>query len=98
MARHHRDPDATFRGWNDIWLAPEFRSWNIEDRLAAITVPVLAIQGADDEYGTLAQLDAIERGVAGPVRRLVLPGVGHAPHLEAPDATLAAVAAFINRF
>ena len=60
--------------------------------------PVLLIQGADDQYGTLAQLDAIERGVAGPVERLVLPGVGHAPHLEAPDVTVAAVAAFINGF
>jgi pimeloyl-ACP methyl ester carboxylesterase len=96
MARHHRDADATFRGWNDIWLDPAFRSWNIEERLAAITVPVLLIQGADDQYGTLAQLDAIERGVRGPDDRLVLPGVGHAPHLDAPDATVAAVAAFVN--
>jgi pimeloyl-ACP methyl ester carboxylesterase len=95
MARHHRDPDATFHGWNDIWLAPEFRSWNIEDRLAAITAPVLLIQGTDDPYGTLAQLDAIERGVGGPVERLVVPGIGHAPHLEAPATTRSAVASFV---
>ena len=57
---------------------------------------MLLVQGADDQYGTLAQLDAIERGVGGPVERLVIPGVGHAPHLEAPDATVAAVATFIN--
>ena len=97
MARHHRDADATFRGWNDIWLAPEFRSWNIEERLAAITVPVLVVQGTADPYGTLAQVDAIEHGVRGPVERLVLPGIGHAPHLEAPAATVEAVAAFVNR-
>ena len=96
MARHHRDPDAMFYGWNDIWLAPEFRSWNIEDRLATITAPVLLVQGTDDQYGTLAQLDAIERGVGGPVERLVIPGVGHAPHLESPATTHAAVAAFVS--
>ncbi len=96
MARHHRDPDATFHGWNDIWLDPQFRSWNIEARLAAITAPVLLIQGADDQYGTLAQLDAIERGVGGPVERLVIPGVGHAPHLESPATTRAAVVTFVS--
>ena len=95
MARHHHDPDATFHGWNDIWLHPQFRSWNIEARLAAITAPVLLIQGTDDRYGTLAQLDVIERGVGGPVERLVIPGVGHAPHLEAPATTRSAVVSFV---
>jgi pimeloyl-ACP methyl ester carboxylesterase len=97
MARHHDDADATFYGWNDVWLSPEFRSWNIEDRLGGITGPVLLVQGAADPYGTLAQLDAIERGVPGPCERLVLPGVRHAPHLEAPAETLAAVTRFIRR-
>ena len=96
MARHHADADSTFRGWNDVWLSAAFRAWDITDRLGAIDVPILLVQGTDDQYGSLAQLDAIERGVAGPVTRLVLPGVGHAPHLEAPTETLEAVATFIN--
>src|ERR1700754_389314 len=94
MARHHRDAEATFRLWNDIWLAPEFRDWNIEDVLPRITVPVLAIQGAHDQYGTLAQIDAIEAGVSGPFERAVL-DARHAPHLEAPEQTLRAAAEFI---
>jgi pimeloyl-ACP methyl ester carboxylesterase len=94
MARYHRDPERTFRLWNDIWLAPEFRAWNIEDVLGGVTAPVLLIQGAQDQYGTLAQIDAIERGVRGPVTRVV-PDAGHAPHLEATEATLAAAAAFV---
>jgi pimeloyl-ACP methyl ester carboxylesterase len=97
LARHHDDPDATFWGWNDVWLAPEFRSWNIEERLAGITCPVLLLQGGADPYGTLAQLDAIERGVRGECTRVVLPGVGHAPHLEAPAETVAVVTEFVNR-
>jgi pimeloyl-ACP methyl ester carboxylesterase len=96
MARHHADADSTFRGWNDVWLSAEFRAWDITDRLGAIEAPILVVQGSDDQYGSLAQLDAIERGVAGAVTRLVLPGVGHAPHLEAPTETLTAVATFIN--
>ena len=95
MARYHRDAERTFRLWNDIWLAPEFRSWNIEDVLSGVTAPTLLIQGANDQYGTLAQIEAIERGVQGPVQRAVL-GCRHAPHLEAPDETLAAAAAFLR--
>ena len=95
LARHHDDPDATFRGWNDVWLSPEFRSWNIEDRLPAVTCPVLLVQGDADPYGSVAQLDAIERGVDGPCRRVVLSGVGHAPHAEAPAETLALVGEFV---
>ena len=94
MARYHRDPERTFRLWNDIWLAPEFRDWNIEDVLANVTAPTLVIQGEHDQYGTLAQIDAIERGVNGPVRRVVL-DARHAPHLEAPEATLRAAAEFL---
>jgi pimeloyl-ACP methyl ester carboxylesterase len=94
MGRYHRDAEATFRLWNDIWLAPEFRDWNIEDVLPGITAPVLAIQGEHDQYGTLAQIDAIERGVSGPFQRVVL-DARHAPHLEAPDETLKAAAEFV---
>jgi pimeloyl-ACP methyl ester carboxylesterase len=95
MRRYHRDPSATFRGWNDVWLSDEFRSWNIEDRLAGITAPVLAIQGRDDQYGTLAQLDAIEAGVSGGFDRLVLAGVGHSPHVEARSDVVLAIAGFL---
>src|SRR5439155_25346382 len=66
MARYHRDPEATFRLWNDIWLAPEFRDWSIEDVLEGVDCPVLAIQGEHDQYGTLAQIDAIAAGLKGP--------------------------------
>ncbi|WP_037411013.1 alpha/beta fold hydrolase [Candidatus Solirubrobacter pratensis] len=95
MGRHHRDAEATFRLWNDIWLAPEFRDWNIEDVLAGIAAPVLAIQGAHDQYGTLAQIDAIEAGVSGPFERVVL-DARHSPHLEAPEETLTAASGFIR--
>jgi pimeloyl-ACP methyl ester carboxylesterase len=95
MARYHRDPERTFRLWNDIWLAPEFRSWNIEDVLGDVTAPTLVIQGEHDQYGTLAQVEAIERGVPGSVRRVVL-DAWHAPHLEAPSATLDAIVDFLG--
>ena len=97
LARYHADPDSAFRGWNDIWLHPDFRRWNIEEVLAGVRCPVLAIQGADDEYGTLAQVDAIERGVRGPFERLVLANCRHSPHRDQEAATLAAMAEFIGR-
>ena len=89
MARYHRDPERTFRLWNDIWLAPEFRDWNIEDVLPRVTAPTLVIQGAHDQYGTLAQVDAIA-----PQQRVVL-DCRHAPHLEAPEETLRATVDFL---
>jgi pimeloyl-ACP methyl ester carboxylesterase len=95
MTRHHDDPAVTFGGWCDVWLDPEFRGWSIEDLLPGIDASLLLIQGEDDDYGTLAQLDAIERGVSGPVQRLVVPG-GHTPHLEQPDAVLDAIVAFVG--
>jgi pimeloyl-ACP methyl ester carboxylesterase len=95
MGRHHRDPVGVFRGWNDIWLHPDFRAWNIEAGLGRIACPALLIQGADDEYGTLAQLDAIEAGLAGPVERLVLTNCGHAPQKDQPEAVLDAIARFV---
>ncbi len=95
MARYHRDPVATFRGWNDVWLNEQFRTWNIEERLGGVTAPVLAIQGCDDQYGTLAQLDAIEAGISGPFQRLELDGIGHSPHTEARDDVVSAIAQFV---
>jgi pimeloyl-ACP methyl ester carboxylesterase len=93
MARHHDDPDAAFHGWCDVWLDPAMRDWSLEPAPAAVSAPTLLIQGADDEYASLDQLDRIEARVRGPVSRLVVPG-GHAPHLEQPDAVVEAVAAF----
>jgi pimeloyl-ACP methyl ester carboxylesterase len=95
MARYHRDPENVFRGWNDIWLLPAFRDWNIEATLAAVRCPVLLIQGADDEYGSLAQLDAIARGIAGPVERLVLDACRHSPQRDQEAATLQAIVRFV---
>lgn len=96
FARYHDDPDGTFRGWNDIWLHPDFRAWNIEEVLPGIRCPMLLIQGLDDEYGTLAQLDAIERGAGGPVGRLELADCRHSPHRDQPAATLAAIVRFVD--
>jgi pimeloyl-ACP methyl ester carboxylesterase len=95
LARRHADPDAAFRGWNDIWLAPAFRRWNIEACLAGVRCPLLLIQGRDDEYGSAAQLDAIERQVGGTVARLELADCRHSPHRDQPEATLAAIADFV---
>jgi len=95
LERHHDDVDATFRGWNDIWLASEFRAWNIETYLPAVSAPVLVVQGDRDQYGTLAQVDAIERGVAGPFERLVIAGAGHAPHQQAGADVVAAIRRFV---
>lgn len=96
MRAHHDDAGATFRGWSEAWLAPAFRHWNIEACLPGVSAPVLVVQGAEDRYGTVAQVAAIERGVAAPVRTAVLDGVGHSPHVEAEDETLALVASFVS--
>lgn len=96
MARHHRDPDAAFHGWCDVWLDPEFRDWNLEPLLPKIAAPALLIQGRDDEYGTLAQIETIQRGLAGPTERFIVSG-GHSPHLEHPDEVPAVIATFIER-
>lgn len=96
LGRHHANPDRTFYGWNDIWLEPAFRAWNIEEYLAPITCPILAIQGEDDEYGTMVQLDAIALQVSGPVETLALPGVKHSPHRDAPDVARDAIVRFVG--
>ena len=96
LGRYHVDVDAAFRGWNDIWLSPAFRDWNIEPYLSGIACPLLLIQGRDDEYGTLAQLDAIERQVSGRVERVELADCGHSPHRDQPSATLAVIADFVS--
>jgi pimeloyl-ACP methyl ester carboxylesterase len=97
LARRHADADATFYGWTDVWLRPDFRRWNIEEHLASVRAPVLVIQGEDDEYGTTAQVDAVCAKVGGLSSRLILPGVGHAPHRDAPEVVLEAMATFVGR-
>jgi pimeloyl-ACP methyl ester carboxylesterase len=96
LARYHADADGAFRGWNDIWLHPAFRAWNIEAFLPRVACPVLAIQGHDDEYGTLEQLERIERAVPD-VRRLHLQDCRHSPHRDQTDAVLAAIGRFVDR-
>ena len=97
LGRYHEHVDETFRGWNDIWLEPQFRDWNIEEYLAAITCPTLVIQGEDDEYGTLAQVEAIQRRVPA-TQSLILPRCGHSPHRDQPSLTLDAISKFIATF
>jgi pimeloyl-ACP methyl ester carboxylesterase len=96
LARYHDDVDGAFWGWNDVWLSPGFRGWDITDRLAEITCPVALVQGRADPYGTSAQLDAIAAGVRGPVDQTMIVGVGHAPHVEAPGPTVAATVALLR--
>jgi pimeloyl-ACP methyl ester carboxylesterase len=96
LARHHDDVDAAFLGWNDIWLSPSFRSWNIEDCLASVTCSILLIQSEADPYGTSTQLDAIESGVQGTITRMLVSTPGHAPHLDAPSETMDAISGFVR--
>ena len=98
LAKHHgENVDAAFHGWNDVWLDPAFREWNIEAYLPAITCPVLVIQGDDDEYGTRRQVDAIASKVRGMVDVELLPQCGHAPHRDQRELVLEKIAAFIGR-
>lgn len=96
LARHHDDPNSAFWGWNDIWLKPAFRQWSIEEEIGAIRCPLLAVQGLDDEYGTLAQINGITCRVP-QAELLELPGCGHSPHRDQPEALITAMAAFIQQ-
>jgi pimeloyl-ACP methyl ester carboxylesterase len=95
LARYHDDADSAFWGWNDIWLAPAFRHWSIEEEIAAIRSPLLAVQGIDDEYGTLEQVRGIARRVPG-TQLLALPACGHSPHRDQPQAVIEATTAFLQ--
>jgi pimeloyl-ACP methyl ester carboxylesterase len=97
LGRYHADAAKTFWGWNDIWLHPDFRSWNIEKFLPDIRCPMLGIQGFDDEYGTMAQIDAIAKQTGGPVELLRLSGCRHSPHRDQPKAVLEAMSRFVDR-
>jgi len=96
LARRHAHPDATFWGWNDIWLDPDFRSWNIEEYLPAIRCPILCIQGEDDEYGTIEQVEAIKAVVPG-TEFVVLAECKHSPHRDQAEKTLAVMVEFVAR-
>ncbi len=97
LARHHAtDVEETFRGWAGVWLDPAFRAWSILEDLPRISAPVLAIQGEDDPYGTLRQVEAVAAGCAGFVELLVLRDCGHSPHREKPERTLRAMASFLE--
>jgi pimeloyl-ACP methyl ester carboxylesterase len=98
LARYHGEKaESVFRGWADTWLRPSFRNWRMTERLPAVCCPLLVVQGADDAYGTLAQVEAIAAGTGGQAETLVVPDCGHTPHLEAPDIVLPAIECFIAR-
>jgi pimeloyl-ACP methyl ester carboxylesterase len=96
LAKYHDDPDSAFWGWNDIWLHPPFKQWSIEREIEAVTCPLLAVQGLDDEYGTLEQIRGIRRRVPH-TELLELPECGHSPHKDQAARVIAAAASFIQR-
>ena len=97
MAKYHQDPETAFRGWNDAWLNEGFRDWFVADAIDRYRTPTLVIQGKDDQYGTLAQVEEVERRSPCPVERHILDDCRHSPHLDRPDRTVEAVAAFVGR-
>jgi pimeloyl-ACP methyl ester carboxylesterase len=97
LKRWHTDVDGAFRSWNEPWLHPDFHDWNITDALGYIRVPILVVQGTDDQYGTLKQVEAAQQECYCPVEVAVLPGARHSPQRDAPALTLSSVSAFINR-
>jgi pimeloyl-ACP methyl ester carboxylesterase len=96
LARYHADVDSAFWGWNDVWLHPDFRAWNIEEYLPAISCPVLAIQGKQDPYGTMDQLARIARAVRD-VEILELDDCGHSAHRDHPEVVRDAIVRFLDR-
>jgi pimeloyl-ACP methyl ester carboxylesterase len=97
LARWHSDVDNTFYGWNGAWLNPEFRRWDISEYLAYIRVPVAILQGVNDEYGTIRQVEIAEEECYCPVEVTIVPAAGHSPHRDAPEATLNAISEFAGR-
>ena len=97
LAKHHREPEMIFRCWNDIWLSSEFLTWDIVSRLSNIQCPALLIQGEMDAYGTLSQLDTIEKNISGSCEKKILPNIGHSPHRENPELVLRSIQQFISK-
>jgi pimeloyl-ACP methyl ester carboxylesterase len=96
LARWHKDPDNAFLGWNGAWLDPDFRKWDITEELAYIRVPILIVQGEDDQYGTVKQIEAAERDCYCPVEVALLRGAKHSPQREAPEVTLKTISEFVT--
>ncbi len=96
LRRYHNDPASTFKGWNDIWLNPDFLKWDIRELLPKIRCPILAIQGENDPYGSMAQIDQIKSAVKSDVKLLKLEDCGHSPHREKTEETMAAIKTFIR--
>ena len=96
LARHHDDPDSAFWGWNDIWLRPAFKQWSIEREIESIRCPLLAVQGVDDEYGSLEQIRSIARRLP-QTRLLELADCGHSVHRDQAERLIAATAAFVSQ-
>ena len=97
LNRWHADIDSAFRSWNEPWLDPAFRDWDVTEVLSYIRVPILVVQGEDDQYGTTKQVEAAQRECYCPVETALLPGIRHVPYREAPELTLKIVADFLNR-
>jgi pimeloyl-ACP methyl ester carboxylesterase len=97
LGRYHDDPDGAFWGWNDIWLKPAFRDWNIEARVPKIKAPMLLIQGEKDEYGTPDQVEAIKRLATAPCELVLLPDCGHSPQRDQPERTIELITRFVQR-
>jgi pimeloyl-ACP methyl ester carboxylesterase len=97
LARWHADPDNAFHAWCGPWLDPEFRKWGLSDELAHIRVPILIVQGENDQYGTVRHIEVAQEECYCPVDVALLPNTRHAPHREAADATLRATSDFVNR-
>ncbi len=93
----HADVDSAFRSWNEPWLDPAFRTWDITEVLGYIRVPILVVQGENDQYGTIKQVEVVAQECTCPVETALLPGVRHVPYREAPELTLNIVAGFLNR-
>ncbi len=98
LGRWHANPDVAFLGWNGAWLDPQFKFWDIRASLETIAKPMLVIQGADDQYGTMIQPDTAVALSPAPVLVEILAGVKHSPHREARDATVAAIGRFFSAF
>ena len=98
LARHHgANTDSMFQTWAEVWLNPEFQHWNIEEYLSPIEAPLLVIQGKEDEYGTLKQVDAVVTQARGPAESLLLADCGHSPHRDQPDRVMSSTRRFVRR-
>jgi len=96
LGKYHADVDCAFRGWCDSWLNPDFEAWSVVDALKGVSVPILAVQGTADPYGTMAQIDVIVERCPNLAQRCVVPDIGHAPHLEAPNDVKSAISEFVG--